>query len=621
MDFKVAVRDCIAEVTKTGDFDVCVSALSKLMLQFGPASFFEGLEATIESETGVIQSTACSYALRLRPDTPLADKASKFLLKNLERGSFEERLSTVFWMFWGKITKEVHVPVMRSIWRRIPKDDNRRLWAIGAAYQGAAPDGPHADIRSTAMTELRNSLRCNDPYSVVLAALAFSTERLHEQECLRRMIEACECDDQELRPVFVSMLVKICGARREVIDYLLSLICGECETPLKIAAVIALARSPDSNPEVDRALLEAMKCEEWNVLTQATAALSVRNNGLPRKAAYVLVSWLDHVDPSIRGTAVRLLWDAGAETVVRVFESLRERLDNEEDQEIALAVSVAIGLGGLDVLPKLVKGLERCPVQSVAYYQSSLYGIGMKHPNEIAKLLGSQNEKVRRTVALVFTSMGSDAAAAADTIAKLLKSKDEGVVRDALVAIRSLGPSGLPAIKLLGRLLDHENESFRVWSKDAILGIGPVAIPELDAMRKRASKRMNTTLVEILKHLAKMVVSTPTVTTSVDGVNDETELSRFVAIGTLLAESGAMSFLKLEKALELRNDELSLSASTIRRTIESLEQKWSQSTGKEIILVDRTANAKGGITKIGKQYLRRSQGYLAQIHEARQPRE
>ena len=621
MEPKEAVRSCIAQIAETGDFEAIVASLMKVMCECGIGPFFEGLEAVIDSDSGFVQSMACTHAMTLRPDTPLADKASKVLAKNLGRGDFEERLQTAFWMFWSKATKDVHVPALRKIWGKVAVEDNRRLWAVGAAYLGALPDGPNAEVRSEAMTELRTALHSDDPYSVLMAALAFRDQKLQEKLVVKLVLQACQRADRDFLPVIIGLMVRACGAPREVVQYLLRIVQEESDVSLRLAAVVALSRSPDGHRAVDKALLAAMECDDWNVISQAAAALSVRNKGLPKEVAEILIGLLDHADPNFRGTAVKLLWDAGSETIIRFYPELQDRLEKEEDDEIALAISVAIGLAGLVALPRLARGLEQCPIQCVVRYQSALFGIAMKHPIDVAELLRSKNERVRRAVAWVIGSMGPDAASAADTIVTILKSKDEDVVRDVLVAIRPLGPSALPAIKSLVRLLEHENESIRSWSKDAILGIGPVAIPDLDSMRKRATGELRTTLDAILRQLGLMTVAIPTVTTSVDGVNDEVELARFVVIGTHLSKSGPLSFLKLEKALEPRNDEMSLSASTIRRTIESLESKWSEYTDKEVVLLDRTPNAKGGITKVGRQYLRRSREFLEQIQVSRRPKE
>ncbi len=553
--------------------------------------------------------------------TPLADKASKVLAKNLGRGDFEERLQTAFWMFWSKATRDVHVPLMRKIWRKVEVEDNRRLWAVGAAYLGALPDGPNAEIRSEAMTELRMALHSDDPYSVLMAALAFRDQKLQEKLVVKLVLQACQRADRDFLPVMIGLMVRACGATREVVHYLLRIVQEESDVSLRLAAVVALSRSPDGNMAVDKALLSAMECNDWNIVSQAAAALSVRQKGMPSEAAQILVGLLDHEEPNFRGTAVKLLWDAGPAMILKIYPEFQLRIEEEEDEDILIAISMTMGLAGLDAIPELVKGILKCPTRCIVYYQAALLGIAMKHPVDVAKMLGSKYQRVRRAVAWVMSSLGSDAAPAASVISRFLISKDEDVVLDALVAIRPLGPSALPAIKSLAGLLAHTNQSIRNWSKDAILGVGPVGIPNLDSMRKRATGEHRASLDAILRQLGLMTVAVPTITINVDGVNDEVELARFVVIGTHLAKSGPLSFLKLEKVLESRNDEMSLSASTIRRTVESLESKWSEYTDKDVVLIDRSPNAKGGITTTGKQYLKRTREFLDQVRESRQPKE
>ncbi len=614
----------ISRMIDPDDAEAMQSQLLEILIRVGEEPFFEALDGVIRNVEGSLQSHACSFAVRIRPKSKYAERASRVLSDNLSRGSQEDRLHTAFVLFFNDVANDTHVPNLVAIWESTPANDNRRLWMAGAIFQGASPDGPHGEVRMKMLTELRSALRSDDLYSVLMTSLSFRRDRIHQGESEDALLHAAKVADHDFRMVLIGQLVRVCGPSQAVVEYLTEVAQNENEEiAVRVFAIVALARTPRDIDHVSRTLMKLLSSSNWNIVANAVNAIAERNGGLPDELVDKLVGFLSHEEVNLRGTAVRSLLDAGREVLIPLLPDLMQRLVGEEDEAVLEALVVAIGTTGVDALPLLEKAMEESTLSRIVFYQYTLFVIGRRHAAEVASLMESGNYRVRQATAWALQSMASDAAPAIDVLQRLLESEDQDILRDVLISMRQIGPSALPATQRLAQLLDHRDESIRNWTSDTILMIGPNAIGELQKAMSRASGDLRTAIESVIQQIARIAlpeVSRPTVV-SIDGINQEDLLERFVLMGEVLSVTGPLSFLKLERAIAERHPDSSCSASTLRRTVDILEQQWSEFSGKEIVLIDRQRNAKGEMTKVGKRYLKRVQEFLEQVRSSRRPKE
>ncbi len=615
---------CISRMSDPDEAESNQNQLSEILIRVGEEPFFEALDRAIREVEGSLQSLACSFAVRIRPKSEYAERANRILSDNLSRGSQEDRLQTAYVIFYNDVASDTHVPHLVTIWKNTPADDNRRLWVAGAIFHGASPDGAHGEIRLEMMKELRSALKSEDMYSVLMASLSFRSDRIHQGESEKALLHAARVAEKDFRYVLIGHLVRACGPSQQVIEFLTEVASNENEDIVaRVFAIVALARTPNDLTDVDAAMMTLLTSHHWNIVSNAVSAIAARNGTLPPVVIDKLVGFLNHDEVNFRGSAVRHLLDAGPNVLRPLHSLLVQRLADEEDEAVLEAIVVAIAATGTDALPLLEKAIEESSLSRIVFYQYTLFAIGRRHAAEVAGLMESENARVRQATAWALQSMASDAAPAIGVLQRLLASEDQDILRDVLISMRQIGPSALPATQRLAQLLDHRDESIRNWASDAILMIGPNAIGELQNAMRRASGDQRTAIESVIQQIARIAlpeVSRPAVV-SIDGVNEEDLLERFVLMGEVLNVTGPLSFLKLERAIAERHPDSSCSASTLRRTVDTLEQQWSEFAGKEIVLIDRQRNAKGEITKVGKRYLKRAQEFLEQVRSSRRPKE
>ena len=602
-------------------FEEFSKQLNELIVRKSVSRFDDELEEVIEVSTGKTQSFACGFALQMGRSGRCADVAKRMIAANMSSGDTESRIWVAGILFLNRQGDERFIDPMRRLLLELPNDDNRRTWVAGTVLLSAIPGGKHADLRTEMMDVLLCSLRSNDAYAVLMSAIAFTRVGIHVKAAAARLVEICAVIRDDFREILVAQLVEGGGSEECIISCLSQIMCDLSErTSVRLAAIVASSNLTKMTSELHAALTTLLYSDDWNIFFNAIVAIRSITGRIDQAVFDALLARLNHENPNFRGIAARLLHATGCPSKAVAAKALLSRLDTETDESVLEVVMVAFEDVGSEAIAEIASRFETCDLGRFVYYQGALHQIGMKHPESVAELMSHENVRVRRAAAWVINTLGADAVPAIPVLIRHLEHASDEVVFDILVAMRPLGPAAELAVKSLGKLLTHKDRSICRWATDAILTMGPIAIPHLSLLAREVDDANRLEINEVIRRISCVALPNAGVQ-SVDGVIEEQLLERFVLMGEVLSVTGPLSFLKLEQAIVERHPDSSCSASTLRRTVDILEQQWSEFSGKEIVLIDRQRNAKGEMTKVGKRYLKRVQEFLEQVRTSRRPKD
>lgn len=550
----------------------------------------------------------------------------KQVVRTLERvissGEREDQLTAAFHLFFGGAATNDVIPILSPLLKSVPADDTRRLWVAGAIFQGADPDGEHETLREEAMWLLFEALESNDPYSILVASIALQQEKVESPESCRALLRACEISADEFRIMIVGQLGRIGANQPEVIEKLLTLAGSAAEAEgVRLAAIQSLARVTERQSAIDHLLFQLLRDPNRSVIQQAAGVLQHRRGQLPDAAADILISLLDHPDANFRGMAALLLAEIPAARG-RTIPILVEALGQEDDEEIAEALAVAIGQGGESAFPLVVDKIESAGLSLLPRYHYALLELARRNVPEAAELLLHHNPRVRQAVAWVLNSLGLGAVEAIPLLNAMLEREDSALVQDALIALRGFGVRGAERATNLGKLLTAHDAGVRMSAETILASLGPAAVPALQELRHPATEPEREAIDRCLTKLHGLHQTREVLLTGVEGVTDESDLELFSLVADLLQESGPLSFRTLSTLLTERQqagtirEDLPCSDSKIRLVIRKLEENLSQATGDSVQLIDRSSTKKGGLTEEGKQYFRKAQDYLERLRSA-----
>jgi HEAT repeat protein len=198
---------------------------------------------------------------------------------------------------------------------------------------------------------------------------------------------------------------------------------------------------------------------------------------------------LDDSDSAIRGIALSAIGQfkphqraAAAPALAKVLATTQ---DDEQQRATAARILGDVGHEAIDLLPQL--SAAAASDASVKVRSSALLAISrIAEPQQSApvfiKSLSDADTAVRLMAVQRLRELGRDAAPALDDLAKLLDSKDEKIRR---TAGETLVRIGSPSVQVFTAALDSSSRDAREIAVMALSKMGPLAKPALPALKKR----------------------------------------------------------------------------------------------------------------------------------------
>lgn len=582
--------------------------------RFGSDVFLVLLGDLLDTAEGRLKINT-AYAVLSTDRRSVPQKRAVETLENaLADGPMDDRLLATWFLLYTSGITERAIEALTDLGNSLTEADPRRLWVAGAIYRAAVPDGSYEELRYEVMWQLLGALRQkHDPNRVLIAAIAMREEQLHLKTVCSSLMDAYEYAKGQDRVAIIGHLGKIGRSESSVVKKLLSIVTSDKESdPVRLAAIHSLVYATISRSEIDKTLARAMQDENPTIVLQATAVLHRRCGGFPPTAVKLLLSYLSHPIPGFRSMAALCLADdpPGLNQAIPV---LIQRLEEEENDEIAGAVIAAIGQSGAVAIQPIANAIASASHHRLVRYQGALMEASREDPALVARLIAMEDGVVGSAAAWVLGTMGPVAAPAVPVLEELLTSSNPDCVQNALVALQSIGPAAASCAESLVELLSHEVEEIRIWSEMILLRIGPVIVPSLVSWR---NSHLDVGALERIIEKLSPLPMTDAAEWGVDGIRNENDLELFHHMAQLLTEHGSLSLralaVKLQELQETRRvrSDLPCSDRQIGLVINRLEKEWSNHTGQLIRLVDRGRKRKGGLTTDGVRYARLVGEYL-----------
>ena len=279
---------------------------------------------------------------------------------------------------------------------------------------------------------------------------------------------------------------------------------------------------------------------------------------------------------------------------------------------------------GTRAIPALIHLAQENDLGSIRIAISALATIGFTHPDEVISqvvedLIASQDARVRMTGTSVLAEMGPKASMAVSHLAQLLEAGDELVYPDALRALRAIGPDALEAAPAVIQLLETGSPTLAARADDVLMAIGSPVRRLLESAYAESSGILKQRIESSLKRIKVA----PSAASGVQGefawVKDDAMLELFAAVGEILQRNGPTSHRELSIQLkDLKSQgyfqrEIQVGDRNIGKKIEKLEELLSEREGRPILLTDRLATRKGGLTPDGEKLIVRIRAYLESI--------
>lgn len=599
-----------------------VQELQAFLTRYGELVFLEFLEDFAKTSRGAVQIASLGILLKCDPRPSRRRQVIGALERLLRTGTRDEQLFVAYQIYFQQLGSELLVSPLEALFQAVAADDPRRLWVAAALFQSADPDGKHEALREQAMWELFEGLKSPNISMILIAARALQHEQVHLPETCQTLIRAAEGASEDDRMLILAQLGSIGGADEFVVDFLMS-VAGNVREPVTVrgGAIQSLAHC-SARPQAINRLLYSLMQEDGGLILQAGSVLQHRLGELPEKTTESIIPWLQQADPIRRALAAQMLMEIPKGCSI-AGPDLLKALEQEEDEEVAEAIILAVGHGGEGMVQKVVQAMEAASLSRLHRYQYALLELAPQHVQETSHLLMSHHSRIRRSAALAMHHLGSRIAGALPLINELLGSSDHAIVEDALVALQNVRVHGVPCAEALGRLLASPNYAIRTQAEAILVSIGVGAIPALEDLRHSSGPAEIEAIDRCLSQLHRLNQIQGVAPAGVDGILKAQDLELFCLMAELLQDSGPMSFERLGSQLAARqmagtiSNDLRCSPSKIRLLIAQLEQSWSDFSGTAIQLISRGNRKKGELTASGQHYLKKSREYLERLHRER----
>lgn len=596
--------------------------VTEFAVRLGAETYYNLLNNLLDTCQDRTQILAAYAILVSNRQTLTSRRAVRVLENALARGVLDDRLLAACFLLYTSGITERAIPDLSRLADDTPKDDARQLWVAGAIFRAANPEGEYEELRVKAMWQLLDALRrANDPGRVLYAAIALRDEQVRVPQICSSLLDACQSADESTRLAIIGQLGKIGGVHPPVAAVLTALVSSPGEpTGIRMAAIQSLAFTPPDEPGIDDVLIRAMRDRNRDIFLQAASVLHRRRGAFPQAAVDLLLSYLSHSEAWFRGAAALCLADDPA-GLRQAIPLLIQRVNVEEDNEIAETAVVALGKGGEAAFQPITDALESCTLHQLQRFQYALLEVSREDPARTARLMATGENRIGQAAAWVLGTLGPRASEAVPILHELLDSGQPERVQNALVALRTIGPAAAPCTESLARLLSHEVVDIRVWSEAVLVSIGPVIVPRLLALRNALPVSSHAARDRILASFPSLPARAAS-DTGVEGVKSKSDLELFGHVAALLTEHGPLSFRKLAEKLGVLQqagkvrDGLPCSDGQIRLVVARLEEAWSQKAGQDVRLIDRSKTRKGGLTPDGHRYARLAREYLERLRES-----
>lgn len=617
------LKEILIRLASGENFSASLAQLEEFAVRYGNEVLFTFLDEFLETEQGTLLRVTCMIVIKCDSRVNRRNQAVAALEKIIRTGTLEERLQAVYILFDCKAISEEFVPVLASLLKTVPADDLRRLWVAGAIFLGADPEGEHEELREEAMWLLFDAQESSNSDAVLFAAMALSHEKVESPESCRALLMNCEVATTPERIIIVGQLGKIGANQPGVVKALIAMAGSTSEAEgVRLSAIISLMHVKAASSAVNGMLLQLMHDPSRTIVLQAAGTLQHRQGQIPDAALEILVSRLNHPDATFRGASALLLMDIPGACGCAV-PTLLKALEQEEDEEIAETMVVAIGYGGESALQLVAETIESADLSRLPRYQYAFSELTRHHVQAAARYLGHNNHRIRQSAAWALNNLGIAAHEAIPILNPLLESHDPRQVRDVLIALQRIGVRGADYAHNLAKLLSSTDETTRRYAEAILVSIGAGAVPALQELRNSVNQQEQAAIDRCLAQLHRLHQTQEVVSSGVDGVTNETDLELFCHVADLLMESGALSLRSLKSELVKRKragairEDLPCSDAKIGMLIRELEECWSQAVGYPIKLIDRSSTKKGGLTEEGQRYLRKTREYLERLRNAR----
>lgn len=372
------------------------------------------------------------------------------------------------------------------------------------------------------------------------------------------------------------------------------------------AALDALVTLRQFTPDVVEGVSRLLCSQIVEVRTRAAQALEVMGESASASIPLMLDRLDNESDPDVQPYIAAALGAAGAEIV----DPLIERLARQSDQNIRMLYAFALGSAGGAALARLIEFARQhlddvARVAAVAGALSFMRGPAVAALGEM--LLNETNEEVRYIILGSAKILGTHATPLVPALAKILEESDDNDYKQLVVdAIQSTGQGAKGAIPSLIRCFLSTADALARSAARALLNVEADSRPALEAAIRTAAPGEQARLKWLVKKLRPLDDGRFALFENLD---DDKVVRTFVLVAGILEKRGETAFTEMEKILEKRkkNGTLSDSVSTQYRTLGKHIEKLEELTGP---LTTRTWGKAGELSETGRTILPLAKDYL-----------
>jgi HEAT repeat protein len=474
---------------------------------------------------------------------------------------------------------------------------------------------PLPEARARAQHRLINLLKKNDVLTTMVAAPTLLLRRVELKEGnFERAAAALLAIVPRLNWMQKAGLVRMLqNVGPEAIRFLPMLreVFSDKEIPSyhRARAAAAMGSVAQGSDEDVRVLSGALFSTDWHLVSGAADGLALHGS-ISEADVLQLASHLGAKDKELRRAAIVALGRLGPKARP-ALPQLIDRLPQEPDAKLSLALAETLAAVGMDAVDPLVDEIKRQDVRTTSIAARALVMLGEVSTDTVIRaLLGSEEEEPRIIGIVILQSLGSAAAPAVPTLADMLsESRDAELTHNLLGALASIGKASLPAAPVVvWALLQWEHPEITDIAITALQRMGPGALQELQRAEPSANgatkRRLQEAIAACKRRLDDRYLE-------LEQLSNDNLLRYFTLVGQVL-ESGKSSWVEIGKLIEShvakfreRENELGTSGNAVRDNVKKLA-----SALKKQKLTTHRPNKSGTLSETGETLLKQVRDYL-----------